>query len=338
VAKTPEGQERLLRLEETATQVIARYIEKNDVAEAAGRVPIADIPHVEPPPPRWEDMGQSGDLFDDQERGQDRADQQMEDNIENYDPDDDSYMDVGHIETTTTPDQGRPEIGRNKSTFFQTEVMGSGVSWDPPLTSCLAKPLQEGSETAATGSHSQDAKSQHRPGVEFLQILGEIKAQQQELNVVKKAEPQFDGKWERIKVTVDSGANAPVMPPHFGQLYPVQESPGSRNGDSYMAANGGIIPNLGQKMLPVVTKEGAVRGYLSQCADVTTGLQSVIHLNRCGHGVWFDGDDSFAVNKETGEMTQIDHDGKDFTMDMWVIPPEELHTLMVNEGFQRHHP
>jgi len=214
----------------------------------------------------------------------------------------------------------------------------SGVSWEPPLKSCLAKPLQEGSETAATGSHSQDVKSQHRPGVEFLQILGEIKAQQQELNVVKKAEPQFDGKWERIKVTVDSGANAPVMPPHFGQLYPVQESPGSRNGDSYMAANGGIIPNLGQKMLPVVTKEGAVRGYLSQCADVTTGLQSVMHLNRCGHGVWFDGDDSFAVNKETGEMTQIDHDGKDFTMDMWVIPPEELHTLMVNEGFQRHHP
>ena len=77
---------------------------------------------------------------------------------------------------------------------------------------------------------------------------------------------------------------------------------------------------------------------LSQCADVTTGLQSVIHLNRCGHGVWFDGDDSYAVNKQTGEMTQIDHDGKDFTMEMWVIPPEELHSLMVNEGFQRHHP
>ena len=72
-----------------------------------------------------------------------------------------------------------------------------------------------------------NSKSKHRPGIEFLKILGEIKAQQQELNVVKKAEPQFDGRWEKIKVTVDSGANAPVMPPQYGQMYPVQGSPGS---------------------------------------------------------------------------------------------------------------
>ena len=106
-----------------------------------------------------------------------------------------------------------------------------------------------------------------------------------------------------------------------------------------MAANGGILPNLGQKHFPVVTKEGAVRSYLSQCADVTTGLQSVIHMNRQGHGVGLDGDNSFAVNKETGEMTQIDHDGKDFTIDMWVIPPDQLQSLLqVESGFARHHP
>jgi len=38
-------------------------------------------------------------------------------------------------------------------------------------------------------------------------------------------------------------------------------------------------------------------------------------------------------------MTQIDHDGKDFTMDMWVIPPEELQSLLqAKSGFARHHP
>jgi len=142
-----------------------------------------------------------------------------------------------------------------------------------------------------------DAGSQHQGRIEVLQILGELKAQQQaQLNVVKKAEPEMHGNWEKIRVTVDSGANALVMPPCFGHAYPVQESSGSKNGDSYMAANGGILPNLGQKHFPVVTKEGAVRSYLSQCADVTTGLQSVIHMNRTGHGVWLDGDNSFAVN------------------------------------------
>ena len=109
-----------------------------------------------------------------------------------------------------------------------------------------------------------------------------------------------------------------------------------------MSASGGIIPNLGQKMLPVVTKEGTTRGYCSQVADVTTMLQSVIHLNRSGHGVWLDGDQSFMVNKLTGEVNQIDHNGKDFTMEMWVIPPDELPAYVqgaANEaGFARHQP
>ncbi len=47
------------------------------------------------------------------------------------------------------------------------------------------------------------------------------------------------------------------------------------------------------------------------------------------------------VNKATGEVNQIDHDGKNFTMDMWIVPPEEL-ALVVNavneQGFIGHHP
>ena len=105
-----------------------------------------------------------------------------------------------------------------------------------------------------------------------------------------------------------------------------------------MAANGGILPNLGQKMVPVVMKEGSIKGYVSQCADVTTALQSVKHLNRMGNGVWLDGEESFMVNKETGEYNQIDFNGKDFTMEMWVIPLEELQSLVTNSGFTRHHP
>ena len=46
------------------------------------------------------------------------------------------------------------------------------------------------------------------------------------------------------------------------------------------------------------------------------------------------------VNEETGEVNQIDHDGKNFTMDMWIVPPEELSMVidMVNaQGFVGHH-
>ena len=131
------------------------------------------------------------------------------------------------------------------------------------------------------------------------------------------------------------------MAPSTGKLYSVEASEGSKNGTVYQAANGGTLPNLGQKFLPVVTKEGTLRGYSSQCADVTSTLQSVNHLNATGHGVWLDGKDSWMVNKTIGEVNQIDHDGKNFTMDVWVVPPEELASVvdMVNtQGFIGHQP
>jgi len=176
-----------------------------------------------------------------------------------------------------------------------------------------------------------------KPSVKFLNMLGEIKAQSADINSVG----EFVGRWERIRVNVDSGANVPVMAPTTGKLYSVEASEGSKNGTVYQAANGGTLPNLGQKFLPVVTKEGTLRGYSSQCADVTSTLQSVNHLNATGHGVWLDGKESWMVNKTTGEVNQIDHDGKNFTMDVWVVPPEELASVvdMVNtQGFIGHQP
>ena len=191
-------------------------------------------------------------------------------------------------------------------------------------------PPNEDSHTAGTSSN--------RTAVELINILAEIKAQKSDqINALRSKQPDMHGAWERVIATIDSGANAPVMPPTIGSAYSVTESEGSKAGNAYQAANGGIIPNLGEKLMPVVTKEGAVKGYMSQCADVTTVLQSVNHLNRTGHGVWLDGNNSFMMHKETGELSSIDHDGKDFTMEMWVIPPSELAAYLAdnpaNEDF-----
>ena len=47
------------------------------------------------------------------------------------------------------------------------------------------------------------------------------------------------------------------------------------------------------------------------------------------------------VNKHTGEVNAIDFDGKKFTMEMWVVPPDELHNIVQpgnHEDFRRPHP
>ena len=47
------------------------------------------------------------------------------------------------------------------------------------------------------------------------------------------------------------------------------------------------------------------------------------------------------ISKIIGEVNQIYHDGKNFTMDLWVVPPEDLAGVVkeVNEkGFLGHLP
>ena len=126
---------------------------------------------------------------------------------------------------------------------------------------------------------------------EFLQMLDLVRNQVPTLNALGD-ETNFEGKWERIRAIMDSGATVPVMNPRTGRHYKSSESVGSKAGVMYACANGDTIPNLGEKALPVVTREGSVHGYVSQLADVTTSLQSVRHLHKSGHVVIFDGPDS----------------------------------------------
>ena len=87
----------------------------------------------------------------------------------------------------------------------------------------------------------------------------------------------------------------------------------SKAGVKYEVANGDEIPNLGEKLLPVVTAEGSWRGMLAQVADVSKALQSVRALVRSGHVVVFGDGDSGSEhnvhNKLTCETNLVKDDG-----------------------------
>ncbi len=127
-----------------------------------------------------------------------------------------------------------------------------------------------------------------------------------------------------MKSIMDSGASVTVVRPRTAGLYRTQESEGSKRGQVYQVANKETIPNLGEKLFPVVTDEGTLRGYSAQVADVASDLSSIRQLYHTGHMVVFDGPDSFMVNKETGEVNIIEDDGENYNLNLWVVPPEEL--------------
>ncbi len=145
---------------------------------------------------------------------------------------------------------------------------------------------------------------------------------------VSKPAAVTHARWEQILAIVDSGATVPVLHPKVGKSYPVEESEASRLGLEYEIADGSPLPNLGQKAMAVLTAEGALRGYRSQCADVSKTLQSVRALVSSHHAVCFglgpEGNDHIIVNKLTGEINRMEDDGINYLQRLWVIPPEEV--------------
>ena len=138
--------------------------------------------------------------------------------------------------------------------------------------------------------------------------------------------PLSDNEWEYIEFILDSGATTTVIPPHVGKAYDVLPSEASKAGVMYEIADGTEIPNLGEKLMPVVTAEGTWKGLRAQVADVSKALQSVRSLVRSGHVVVFgDGEDaeSYIVNKVTGERTAVKDDGVNYLLGLHIAPRSE---------------
>ncbi len=138
------------------------------------------------------------------------------------------------------------------------------------------------------------------------------------------------GKWEVMSAIVDSGATITAVPPKVGRGYKVQESEATRRGVEYATAGAGsdTLPNLGEKFMAVLTKEGTVRGFGAQCADVAEPLESVRQLLGNKHCVLFglgpNESEHLIINKVTGEVTAMRDDGINYLHDMIIIPPDEV--------------
>ena len=79
--------------------------------------------------------------------------------------------------------------------------------------------------------------------------------------------------------------------------------------------------------MPVMTREGSMRGLRAQVADVSKALQSVRALVKAGHVVIFgdgeQGECHYVYNKFTGETNEVTDDGINYLMGMYIIPPDD---------------
>ena len=83
--------------------------------------------------------------------------------------------------------------------------------------------------------------------------------------------------WEALPypIIVDSGASASTLPRGWCQRVKLWETPESKAGQGFQAANGESIPNLGRRAVTLMTREGVIRDMRFEVCNVTRALGSV---------------------------------------------------------------
>ena len=115
-----------------------------------------------------------------------------------------------------------------------------------------------------------------------------------------------------------------IHPTMFEEV-PTRPSPSSRSGPCYIAANGGKVPNMGEKHVKFRTKEGTMSSVLFQVTKARKPFASVSKIVQKGTKVVFTPDGGYIENIATGKRIKLAEDHGTCLMDVDFIA----------EGFDR---
>ena len=126
--------------------------------------------------------------------------------------------------------------------------------------------------------------------------------------------------WERVVLTVDSGASETVVPPDVARNLPLLHT--SQVGTEYEVANGGVVVNLGEKRADIVTKLGnkTILSMSFQVVKVHKPLLAVSRLVEAGHKVHFDKDDPHILLTGGEKVPMRCRDGT-YEIEIWIRNP-----------------
>ena len=136
-------------------------------------------------------------------------------------------------------------------------------------------------------------------------------------------------------MTIDSGAIDTCLPKGAAKAFPLKESPMSKAGANYRAANGSPNPNYGERLMNGVTDEWTPFALIAQVADVRTALGSVRSMIQAGNRVIFGTEGCMILNKKTGKEIPMHQRNGGFEIDLWVEKGESRETNESGEDTTR---
>lgn len=125
--------------------------------------------------------------------------------------------------------------------------------------------------------------------------------------------------WERIELTVDSGAAETICPAKSIPSVPTTPGVKFKQGARYTCANGKKLDNLGEKRCILATDESPIAHNLTmQVAEVNRAILSVSKAVDAGNRVIFDDRWSYIEDKRTGQRTALQRRGGLYVLESWV--------------------
>ena len=134
----------------------------------------------------------------------------------------------------------------------------------------------------------------------------EVKNSFEALEENEKEICSVDDERKRGRITVDSGAAESVWPQDLLPEVETKPSHGSKNGVTYVAANGSRMPNMGEKKVRFKTTDGLNSSIMFQVTKVKKPLAAVSKITEKGNWVCFGPSEAYIHNIETGMRTKMD--------------------------------
>ena len=137
--------------------------------------------------------------------------------------------------------------------------------------------------------------------------------------------------WERVVLTVDSGASDTVVPPSVACSVPLMST--LKTGIEYEVANGGVVVNLGERRARVLTRKDGDKPLLMnfQVVKVHKPLLAVSGLVEAGHRVEFNSENPH-IALSSGEVIPMKCNGGTYEIES---PPGPGYVEPSSSGFPR---
>jgi hypothetical protein len=126
--------------------------------------------------------------------------------------------------------------------------------------------------------------------------------------------------WEKVTLTVDSGASDTVLPPRMLSWVPLEHT--EKTGSEYEVANGASVYNLGERRCIMRLEEKSPNELeisFQVVQDVQKPLLAVSAIVRQGHSVVFS--DSPHILLSSGAKVPLRHTHGTYELDIWVKKP-----------------